>query len=182
MKQQGETLRQMYCWDEISFEHTKRIQKILKDSVWFSVMFVSWLCVFCFENSTWSTRIHLTGDRLQNVVVPLPATSASQDASSVHVFLGSPSSTTPDVGSPLDQVNQLLQRANNIQKGLVATSNLQKFPWLGYTAWTEQVCRPGDFLWAKMGAFFLGAVEDWGVPLKWGGFWWDQLVCICMTY
>lgn len=65
----------------------------------------------------------LPGDRLQNVVVPLPATNASQDASSVHVFLGS--SSNPDVGSPLDEVNQLLQKATNIQKGLVATSNLQ---------------------------------------------------------
>ena len=68
----------------------------------------------------------LPGDRLQNVVVPLPATNASQDASSVHVFLGS--SSNPDVGSPLDEVNQLLQKATKIQKGLkglVATSNLQ---------------------------------------------------------
>eukprot|EP00434_Breviolum_minutum_P020289 symbB.v1.2.017892.t1/scaffold1405.1/size120932/6 len=68
----------------------------------------------------------LLGDRLQNVVVPLPATNASQDASSVHVFLGS--SSNPDVGSPLDEVNQLLQKATKIQKGLVgliATSNLQ---------------------------------------------------------
>jgi hypothetical protein len=138
------------------------------------------------------TSILMTGDRLQNVVVPLPATSASQDASSVHVFLGSPSSTTPDVGSPLDQVNQLLQKANNIQKGLVATSNLQKFtskhtqeisqqllfPWLGYTAWTEQVCRPGDFLWAKRGAFW--SRGRLGGPIEMGGFWWDQFAC--MTY
>mmetsp|Transcript_64123 Transcript_64123/g.105304 ORF Transcript_64123/g.105304 Transcript_64123/m.105304 type:complete len:281 (+) Transcript_64123:27-869(+) len=107
----------------------------------------------------------LLGDRLQNVVVPLPASSASQDASSVHVFLGSPSST-PDVGSPLDQVNQLLLKANNIQKGL-ATSNLQKFtklpelgtsgtvgqessqvlfPWLGCKVTGEHVRPGGDFL------------------------------------
>ena len=109
--------------------------------------------------------ILMAGDRLQNVVVPLPASSASQDASSVHVFLGSPSST-PDVGSPLDQVNQLLLKANNIQKGL-ATSNLQKFtklpelgtsgtvgqessqvlfPWLGCKVTGEHVRPGGDFL------------------------------------
>ena len=63
----------------------------------------------------------LLGDRLQNVVVPLPATDASRNASSVQVFLGNQT----DAGTPLDQVNELLQKANNIEKGLVATSNLQ---------------------------------------------------------
>ena len=67
----------------------------------------------------------LLGDRLQNLVVPFPASDASRDASTVHVFLGNPSTTTPDVGTPLDDVNKLLQRADGIEKGLVATSNLQ---------------------------------------------------------
>jgi len=66
----------------------------------------------------------LLGNRLQNVVVPLPATEASRDASSVHVFLGNQSATNPDVGTPLDEVNQLLQKANTVEKSLV-TSNLQ---------------------------------------------------------
>ena len=113
-----------------------------------------------------ATSTLMAGDRLQNVVVPLPASSASQDASSVHVFLGSPSST-PDVGSPLDRVDQLLLKANNIQKGL-ATSNLQKFtsklpelgtsgtvalessqvlfPWFGCKVTGEHVRPGGDFL------------------------------------
>ena len=93
----------------------------------------------------------LTGDRLQNVVVPLPATAASDDAGSVHVFLGSPSSTTPDVGSPLDEVSQLLQKATNIQKGLTATSNLQLVkvlsvpcPWLPEIG--QDKARRGAFL------------------------------------
>ena len=67
----------------------------------------------------------LLGDRLQNLVVPFPASDASRDASTVHVFLGNPSTTTPDVGTPLDEVNQLLQKADSIEKGLVPTSNLQ---------------------------------------------------------
>ena len=67
----------------------------------------------------------LLGNRLQNLVVPFPASDASRDASTVHVFLGNPSTTTPDVGTPLDEVNQLLQKADSIEKGLVATSNLQ---------------------------------------------------------
>lgn len=67
----------------------------------------------------------LLGDSLQNLVVPFPASDASHDASTVRVFLGNPSTTTPDVGTPLDEVNQLLQKADSIEKGLVPTSNLQ---------------------------------------------------------
>ena len=67
----------------------------------------------------------LLGDRLQNLVVPFPASDASRDASSVRIFLSNPSSSTPDADTPLDQVNQLLQKADSIEKGLVATSNLQ---------------------------------------------------------
>mmetsp|Transcript_60207 Transcript_60207/g.140723 ORF Transcript_60207/g.140723 Transcript_60207/m.140723 type:complete len:274 (-) Transcript_60207:106-927(-) len=70
----------------------------------------------------------LLGDRLQNLVVPFPATDASHDASTVHVFLGNPSSTTPDAGTPLDEVNQLLSKADSIEKELSATPQTQSVP------------------------------------------------------
>lgn len=54
---------------------------------------------------------------MQNVVLPVPSSPASEHAGSVHVFLGSQS----DLGSPLDEVNQLLQKADSIQKGLAAS-------------------------------------------------------------
>jgi len=66
-----------------------------------------------------SVESRLENKDLQNVVIPMPDTYASEGAPSVKLVVGKQSSTNPDVGSPLDEVNKLIQRVDNVQRQLV---------------------------------------------------------------
>eukprot|EP00931_Biecheleriopsis_adriatica_P055438 TRINITY_DN32782_c0_g1_i1.p1 TRINITY_DN32782_c0_g1~~TRINITY_DN32782_c0_g1_i1.p1 ORF type:complete len:194 (+),score=18.46 TRINITY_DN32782_c0_g1_i1:49-630(+) len=57
----------------------------------------------------------------ETVVVPTFGAVASGD---VHVVLGKQSGAKPDLGTPLDDVNKLIERVDNAQQDLLPTSSL----------------------------------------------------------
>jgi len=65
----------------------------------------------------------------QNVVIPLPDTSAAKKgAPDVKLVIGKQSSTNPDVGSPLDEVNKLIQRVDKLEGEMTGMDGLEARP------------------------------------------------------